>query len=261
MATRSSQRIPSVSHPLRIVPLHVPPQPLADSAALAVAPIPNLTYRNGPLLTAVEVFTIFWGAAWETQQANTAKQLNAFFDFILTSALLDQLAEYSVPGKSIGRGSRVGTDTITSPAPSSSVSDAEIQSFLQHELAANGGLPAATPNTLYFVFLPPGVTVGAFGGKSCRDFCGYHDAIQSQTFYAVMPFPGCSGCKGGLSQLDALTTTVSHELSEAITDPVPGQGWYDDTNGEIGDICAWQSKTLGAYKIQLEWSNKAGRCV
>jgi len=43
-------------HPIRIVPLH-------PGKAKAAAPqvTPKLTYRNGPLLTAVQVFTIFWG--------------------------------------------------------------------------------------------------------------------------------------------------------------------------------------------------------
>jgi hypothetical protein len=50
-------------------------------------------------------------------------------------------------------------------------------------------------------------------------------------------------------------------LCEAITDPIPGQGWYDDANGEIGDICAWKTKKLGQYTVQLEWSNTAGACV
>ena len=99
------------------------------------------------------------------------------------------------------------------------------------------------------------------GSSSCQAFCGYHSAIGTSTFYAVMPYPGCSGCLGGLTALDALTSTSSHELCEAITDPVPGSGWYDDTNGEIGDICAWQTKKLGTYLVQLEWSNKAARCV
>ncbi len=34
-----------------------------------------------------------------------------------------------------------------------------------------------------------------------------------------------------------------------------------DANGEIGDICAWQTKTVGSYTVQLEWSNKANACV
>jgi hypothetical protein len=37
--------------------------------------------------------------------------------------------------------------------------------------------------------------------------------------------------------------------------------WYDDTNGEIGDVCAWQNKKLGAYEVQLLWSNRAKACV
>jgi hypothetical protein len=32
-------------------------------------------------------------------------------------------------------------------------------------------------------------------------------------------------------------------------------------NGEIGDICAWKTKTIGQFKVQLEWSNKAGSCI
>jgi hypothetical protein len=83
----------------------------------------------------------------------------------------------------------------------------------------------------------------------------------SDLYYAVMPYPGCSGCAGGLALLDALTSTSSHELCEAITDPVPGEGWYDDQNGEIGDICAWRTRRLGDYTVQLEWSNQQGACV
>jgi hypothetical protein len=60
---------------------------------------------------------------------------------------------------------------------------------------------------------------------------------------------------------DALTSASSHELAEAITDAIPGQGWYDDQNGEIGDICAWQTKQLDNYTVQQLWSNQAGQCT
>ena len=38
---------------------------------------------------------------------------------------------------------------------------------------------------------------------------------------------------------------------------------YDSaTNtGEIGDICAWKTKTIGQYTVQLEWSNKNKSCM
>ena len=116
-------------------------------------------------------------------------------------------------------------------------------------------------NTLYFVYLPPGVSVTQGGGQSCKVFCGYHSDIGGSVFYAVMPYPTCQGCTGSLSAFDALTSTSSHELVEAITDPIPGRGWYDDNHGEIGDICAWTTKTVAGYVVQLEWSNKAKKCV
>ena len=111
---------------------------------------------------------------------------------------------------------------------------------------------------MYFVYTPPGIEVQQGGGASCHAFCGYHDSINDQIFYAVMPYPNCAGCTGSLAAFDALTSTSSHELCEAITDPIPGQGWYDDFNGEIGDICAWQTKILGQYTVQLEWSQQQG---
>ncbi len=76
-----------------------------------------------------------------------------------------------------------------------------------------------------------------------------------------MPFPGCAGCLGGLPVLNAITGTSSHELCEAITDPVPGTGWYDNVNGEIGDICAWTFKTVARHNVQKEWSNSMNACV
>jgi len=75
-----------LGHPIRIVPLHRP-----EAAAAVAQAAPQLTYRNGPLLTAVQVFTIFWGSAWQQPpQSDFVQRVNQFFDFILTSALLDQ---------------------------------------------------------------------------------------------------------------------------------------------------------------------------
>lgn len=242
--------------PIRVVPLH-------DEARLAPTPAatPSLTYRGGPLLTSVQIFTLFWGDGWQEQpQAGLMAQIVAFFDFVVASPLVDQLDEYSVAGSVIGHGANLGAIAVAG-ALGASVDDSAIQQFIQREISTNSAVPQPTPSSLYFVFAPPGVAVSLSGSSSCTTFCGYHNDINSQIFYAVMPYPDCTGCTGSLTVLDALTSTTSHELCEAITDPIPGQGWYDDSNGEIGDICAWQTKKLGAYTVQLEWSNRVGRCI
>ena len=257
MAKKRTPRLVAQTDAVRIVPLHgYAPHP----HLLAAVPA-KLTYRKGPLLKAVEVFTIFWGNGWKTKpQSETIAKLNAFFDFILASPLVDQLSEYNAGTFKIGHGRRTGSATITTGSPGTSVTDSALQAFLKQQIAAVK-VPKATANTLYFIYLPPGVRVVMGGSSSCQAFCGYHNAIGSSVFYAVMPYPGCTGCIGGLTPFDALTSTSSHELCEAITDPIPGRGWYDDGNGEIGDICAWQTKKVGAYTVQLEWSNKASTCL
>jgi hypothetical protein len=170
-AAAPKNRPSELYHPIRIVPLH---PGKAKAAAPQVAA--KLTYRNGPLLTSVEVFTVFWGAQWNSSpQDALLTKINQFFDFILSSQLLDQLGEYSVPKMKIGRGALIGSLTLTTPAPVKTVDDSAIQTFLQQQISA-GTLPAATANTLYFLFLPPGVTVTQGGGASCTVFCGYHDA-------------------------------------------------------------------------------------
>lgn len=247
--------------PIRIVPLSVPDEVLRPVEGAAPAIAPQLTYRGGPLLTSAQVFTVFWGQAWANPpMSDTASQLNDFFGFILQSPLIDQLAEYNVNGRTIGHGQHTGTAVVTSPATRRTTSDTAVQHMLQHQIATNSAFAQPSADTLYFVYLPPGVAIVQGGDRSCQAFCGYHNDINGQIFYAVMPYPGCNGCRGTLSEFDALTATSSHELCEAITDPIPGQGWYDDNNGEIGDICAWKIKQVGNYQVQQEWSNSSNQC-
>jgi hypothetical protein len=250
------------AHPIRVVPLYKPRVhgPRGVGIVRATAP-PKLTYRGGSLIKSVKIFTIYWGSPWnQTDLRNLAGQLNDFFKFIVNSSLIDELAEYNVQGQNIGRGTFVGTVMLTKGGPRKSVKDASIRSMLQKQIAGKT-VPQPTPDTLYFISLPPGVTVIDGSDASCTSFCGYHNSIGDSIFYAVMPYAGCNGCLGQMTPFDALTGTSSHELCEAITDAVPGTGWYDDTYGEIGDICAWKFKKIGQYTVQLEWSNKADSCI
>lgn len=264
---------------VRIVPLHHPKpsvsiddlararmedegQDLFDGQPHPAPATAHLTYNGGALITNVQVFAIFWGKKWGTTPTSVQlmQNLNSFFTAILVSPLIDQLAEYNVPGKAIGHGSLLGTKLIKTNAPKSSITDSAIQTQLQQWIQT-GVVPPTTPNTLYFIYLDPGVVSVMGGARSCQNYCGYHNNA-GKVYYAVMPYPTCSGCLGGMVAFNALSGTSSHELCEAITDPVPGSGWYDNAdNQEIGDLCAWNFKQVAGYTVQLEWSNQQNNCV
>ncbi|MGI8952261.1 MAG: hypothetical protein ACR2FN_11860 [Chitinophagaceae bacterium] len=229
----------------------------------AQVPKPHLIYNGGTLIQNVDVFTVFWGANWNNTASYKilAQDINKFFSVILTSSLIDQLSEYNSSTHSIGHGTLNGTKTITANAPASgtSIKDSAIQTALKNWISSHS-VASVTANRLYFIYTDINVKVILGGSSSCTNFCGYHNNVGS-TYYAVMPFPSCAGCLGGLSALDVITATSSHELCEAITDPIPGTGWYDQMHGEIGDICAWKFKKVKGYNVQREWSNKANTCI
>src|SRR5207244_12458692 len=111
---------------------------------------------------------------------------------------IDQLGEYNTPQQKIGRGRYAGTARVTDAAPGASVTDSPIQQMLEGEVARKS-VPAGTANTLYFAFLPPGVTVVAGSERSCQAFCGYHERSAGGLFYTVGPYPSCAGCPSHVS--------------------------------------------------------------
>jgi hypothetical protein len=231
------------------------------------APSATLTNHGGPVIASCQAIPIYWGAAWATgTPASIANQLDGFFDYILTSTMMDMLAEYSTATTKIRHGSRPSSVHVAGSEPGTvsggvrTVTDGEIQTALQGWIASHT-IPAASANTLYFVFLPPDVVSAMGGSHSCTSYCGYHNHIGSTVFYAVIPYVTCNGCVFPSGIFDTLTEVASHELCEAITDPTLATWWDTGTGNEIGDICNRQTTRLGGYMIQTEWSNQASACV
>ena len=218
----------------------------------------------------MEVAPIYWGAAW-TSGANQqlTLKLDGFFDFLVTSSYMDLLHEYSTATTKIQPGSRLSSVRVSASEPGDvtptgrQVTDEQIRTALEGWIADQTA-PAATANTLYFIFLPPKTVSVSFGSQSCAagGFCGYHDHIGN-VYYAVIPFVNCQGCVFPGDILDTLTEVCSHEFAEAVTDPQLN-AWFDPVTGpgdEIGDICNRQTTRLGGFLVQTEWSNAQNACV
>src|SRR6266705_1290516 len=98
-SSRPKRTVPAaLDDHVRIVPLFVPKDLVATAPAIVSPPRPEPTYRGGPPMTAVQVFTGFWGQACNsTAQQSIITTVNYFFRFIVASAYIDQLSEYNTP--------------------------------------------------------------------------------------------------------------------------------------------------------------------
>jgi hypothetical protein len=165
---------------------------------------------------------------------------------------------------------------LTATAPKT-VDDSAIGSFIATTLAANVGLMAPSANALYVISYPSTTTITLDGSKSCTGFGAYHNSASVggvTVAYAIVPectYPPST-------TLESTTDSLSHELAEATTDPVPipfaNATWQGtDANhtfwevitggdGELGDMCSFFSSSFFTpagftYDVQRIWSNAA----
>ncbi len=270
-------------NPHRFPGPHVLPwrDPARNAPTVQAAPAgAHLTYYGGRVVSNMQVVQVLWGSgAYLSGVSSTASpSIATFYQGVLNSPYVDWLTEYDTNTQSgtrtnqvIGRGSFLGQFTITPSTSATTISDATIQSELVAQIAA-GHLPlpttdaAGNPNTYYAVYFPHGKTITLSGSSSCVSggFCAYHGTVAAsasaggvELYYGVHPDmqagSGCDvGCGGAATTFQNQTSVSSHEMVETITDCevglatvlAPPLAWYDNTNGEIGDICNGQQGTM-----------------
>jgi len=139
---------------------------------------------------------------------------------------------------------------------------------------------APDPSTIYMFVLPQGsIVTFSNGATCCSDFGGYHSEALSSgpdnlPYAVICSCPAAFGLN--LTPLQARTTTISHELVEAATDPFPSSNpayWGTDqaniiwtlvTGGELADMCGFHPDQNfvppgSKYMVQRSWSNAAAR--
>jgi hypothetical protein len=139
---------------------------------------------------------------------------------------------------------------------------------------------------IFFLFTSSGEG-SCFNSTSCSytQYCGYHSFFTNgsgQTvIYGNEPFGDTAHCQvsGAPSPnndptADSAVTVLSHELAEAITDPLLNAWRGADVSHEIGDLCnfyygyqSWDGGLANAmyngrfYLLQTEYSNNLANAV
>lgn len=140
---------------------------------------------------------------------------------------------------------------------------------------------------IYHIFLRSGVDICTStnvcyspDNASTFVFCAYHGSADFQdighVLFSVEPYQNVRGCSVAQPSpngavVDSTSSTLSHELIEAITDP-DGDAWFARSSliefgAEIGDICENPfgrdpavSIAGKSYAIQTEYSNRFHAC-
>ena len=173
--------------------------------------------------------------------------LTSFNQWIVASQWLQAAgADYGV-----GTGSVLEVVQRTDAAPAK-IDDTQIVSQLYAGLA-DGTLPrpaSGLADVLYMIYYPLQTTVTGPAGTSCVDFGGYHNSARRggvELSYAVVA--ACPGALPTLTDVESREIVASHELIEAVTDPLPlnhpsfvfadpTSSWFGVFGGaEIGDLC------------------------
>jgi Calx-beta domain-containing protein len=285
-ATRSMSR----THAMRRGVSNLAPH----SASLS---IPHPNWYGGDVIAHPKIVEVVYGSGTFQSQvtSNTAPNFPSFYAGITNSKYFDWMSEYSAGGTVIGRGSYVGRYTITPAAgnngttactvfgsPTTCIDDAaDIQPELLAQINAHN-LPQPDPDTIYVMHFPDDKILqfidDSGAQNSVQHFCAYHGTeafdVTTNIRYAVIPDNSSASDCGDTPGFGNMTSVVSHEVTEAVTDPDiglatslgPPLAWYDSDYGEVSDICVgFQDGITGGdgrtYVVQQNWSNQAEDCI
>jgi len=234
----------------------------------------TLTYRGGPVERTPRVYVAYWGFGTYGDPSGEMPYMNAFLNGMGGSTWLRTDSQYyQIVG---GVHQKIGNPTgqlkgswIDNSAVPSSPTDAQIQGEAKR-LAGHFGF---NKYASYVVATPTQHNTAGFGSS----FCAYHGAFtgpKGVIAYTNMPYIPDAGANCGAGfintpgTLDGVSIVEGHEYAETETDPQPPSGWYNNSYGEIGDICAWMIPpagnvvfTTGTFAVQGLWSNHSSACV
>ncbi len=286
---------------------HIFPTPSEGLRLQQIPPGGAVSYRGGPVMLSATTYAIFWiPATGLLQDGRTGTSMSAHYQ-LLQKNLLAQYAGHGIDNNNTqyydivngvtqyinnlaGLGG-VYVETRAYPVSGCTdpvtgincLSQTEVQNEVGHAMALNGW--SGGLNKIFLVFTSSGEgSCLPDGGCAYSNWCGYHSDFiyNGATFiYANIPYADPRYCQipdtpspNNDPAADAAANVVSHELTEAITDPIVGTGWTASSGAEIGDLCAWlygtntwdnnQANQMWSgvfFELQTEYDNHSGNCV
>jgi hypothetical protein len=235
---------------------------------------PQVANSMGGVLKNPKIVAIFF----PNDDPATVTNYEKFYADLGASAWWQALSEYGIGAPT------VMDVMLTTAAPAtiddtsnSSGSNTALETWLLSEITS-GALPATSGDTEYVINYPASTTVTEAGTLCADGTGGYHadmtDNSNNLIAYAVVP--RCPAAQGFTVDQN-FTTSASHEVIEAATDPWPDYqpGWaqadnahlfWDEANSgsEIGDMCendpeAYYQFSDLPFMVQRFWSNAAAK--
>jgi hypothetical protein len=300
----------SNGHTVHIMPTVQETRALAKARALARLSGGPLVYHGGPIMRRANFFAIFWIPP--TLQNGVSTGMPVAYQNLQTRLLADYTGHgidnintqyyqilgttksyiQNAAGLQLANGlAGVFVDNSPYPAsgctdaatPGNCITDAQIQAEIQKVIPLAGWTSGRNKMFLLYTSNGEGSCMGAFCAYT--DYCAYHGFIGTSPpiIYANIPFGNLSACQNpgqlspnGGAVADAVMSIASHEISEAITDPLLN-AWFDSSGNENGDLCnfdygvnTWTSLAPNDanqmwngnfYELQREWDNHVGGCV
>ena len=189
--------------------------------------VPSIQSQGGPTLESPQIVTVTW------PDEQNAAALEAFGDDLGTSSYWAATThEYGVGAARSGPMNHVRL----AEQPINAWTDVALEAWLTDHAAnyAKYGLPAPNGSVIYTLYLSTATDLSVSGSDGCQQgIGGYHSSVVlggGDVSYAVI-----LQCDGAV--LNEATSSASHELVEAATDPHPTDiaGYY----GFDGDHLAW----------------------
>jgi uncharacterized repeat protein (TIGR01451 family) len=166
------------------------------------------------------------------------------------------------------------TDT-TNTFPHTALTSGDLQTEMNNAVSTNSWTTDA--NSFFEIFTPSSDGSVTAITNSTTGICGIH-YFANPAFGHILDLGVPGSCDPGSPYpnnqlIDEAINTSSHEIIETVTDPL-GNAWYfQNTAGEIGDLCNFNfgpriaadgaDATLGShrYVVQQEWSNAITGCA